>query len=79
MQPKSMWTVMISGLNGKVLHGPLFVFDDKQSCKLTLNENQVYHVFQIVVDNPEPEDTLLQFLRDKCILSTTSSYLVQLV
>ena len=75
MQPKSMWTVMISGLKGKVLDAPLFVLDDKKSCKLTLNENQIYNVFQIVVDNPEPEDTLLQF-----ILSTTiSSYLVQLV
>ena len=76
MQPKSMWTVMISGLKGKVLHAPLLVLDNKQSCKLLLNENQIYYVFQIVVDNPEPEDTLLQFLRDKCILTNTSSYFV---
>ena len=75
-----MWIVMISGLKGKVLHAPLFVLDNKQSCKLTLNENKIYFVFQIVVDNPEPEDTLLQFLRDKCILIiTTTSYLAQLV
>ena len=71
MQPKSMWTVMISGLKGKVLDAPLFVLDDKQSCKLTLIENRIYYVLQIVVDNPEPEDTLLQFLRDKCILTAT--------